>query len=247
MKAIVISAGYATRLYPLTLDKPKALLPIKGKPIIEYVLEKVDKVKKIDKIFLISNNKFYTNFSWWLSNNQKNFKKTIEIVDTGSVSVEDQLGMLNDSLIAIEQFNLNEDLLILYSDNLFSIDLDEIINFFEEKKSSGLACYKLKNKQDARKFGIIEIDQKNRIIGTEEKPQEPKSDLAVTGIYFIKKEDIKKLKEFFKESEKKGKLNPGFGLTHFIQDLYKNQDVYAFPFSGDWIDIGSLEDYEKVK
>jgi glucose-1-phosphate thymidylyltransferase len=74
MKAIVISAGYATRLYPLTLDQPKALLPIKGKPIIEYVLENVDKVKKIDKIFLISNNKFYTNFSWWLSNNQKNLK-----------------------------------------------------------------------------------------------------------------------------------------------------------------------------
>jgi glucose-1-phosphate thymidylyltransferase len=155
--------------------------------------------------------------------------------------------MLNDCLIAIKQFDLDEDLLILYSDNLFSVDLDEMIHFFEEKGASGLACYKLKNKQDAKKFGIIEIDSENRIIGTEEKPQEPKSDLAVTGIYFIKKEDIIKSKDFLKKSEKEGKLYPGFGLTHFIQDIYKKQPVYAFPFSGQWTDIGTLEDYERVK
>jgi glucose-1-phosphate thymidylyltransferase len=245
MKVIIPVAGYGTRLLPLTENQPKALLPIKGKPIIDYLIEKLDKIKEIDTIYIISNNKFYTNFAWWQSK-QKTSKK-IEIVDTGSVSVEDQKGALHDCLIAINQQEINDDLLILYGDNIFSLDLNKFINFVEKKRATSIACYKLENQQDAKKFGIVETNSEDKIIGIEEKPQEAKSDLAVTGIYLIKKQDIEKMKEFYNQSKRENKLRPGFSITYFIIGLSKSQDIYAFPFSGDWIDIGSREDYEKVK
>jgi glucose-1-phosphate thymidylyltransferase len=245
MKCIMVCAGYATRLYPLTENQPKALLHVKGKPIVEYLVDKVNLVKDIDSLYIISNNKFYMKFAWWLSS--KKFPKSIELVDTGSVTPEDQLGPINDCLIAIEQFNIKEDILILYGDNIFSLDINKFIDFFKEKKSTCLACYKLDNPADTKKFGIITIDENNKIIKTEEKPDKSDSNLAVTGIYIIKKEDIPKLMAFHKKSEEEKKLNPGWGLTYFIKDLYEKQDVYAFPFSGEWIDIGSKNDYEKIK
>ena len=129
-----------------------------------------------------------------------------------------------------------------------------IVNCFTEKSvsasrkdSTSIACYQLENIKDAKKFGVISIDENNKIINIEEKPREPKSNLVVTGIYIIKKEDIKKMLEFLEISRKEGRLNPSFSLTFFMIDLYKKQSVFAFPFQGEWIDIGSLEDYEKVK
>ena len=245
MKAILVCAGYARRLYPLTENQPKALLPVKGKPIIDYLIEKVENIKEISSIYLISNNKFYMKFAWWLSS--KRFPKSIDLVDTGSVTVEDQLGSINDCLMALDQFNIDDDILILYGDNIFSLDINQFIEFFKEKKATCLACYEIKDPEDVKKFGIVTIDKNKKIIKTEEKPEKSDSNLAVTGIYIIKKEDIPKLREFYKKSKEEKKLNPGWGLTYFIKDLYKTQEVYAFPFSGDWIDIGSKEDYEKVK
>jgi glucose-1-phosphate thymidylyltransferase len=245
MKVLIAVAGYGTRLYPLTENQPKALLPIKGKPIIDYLIDGLEHIKEVDSIYLISNNKFYTNFAWWLSN--KKTSKKIEIFDTGSLTVEDQQGALNDCLMAINQHEIDDDLLILYGDNMFSLDLKRFIDFFNKKQTSCLACYELKNKEDAKKFGIVEINQDNKIVSIEEKPQESKSNLAVTGIYIIKKQDLDKIKEFYEKSKEEGKLTPSYSITFFIIDLFKNQDVYAFPFSGEWIDIGSMDDYERVK
>lgn len=247
MKCILACAGYATRLYPLTENQPKALLPIKRKPIVEYLLEKIEQVPEIDSIYILSNNKFYTKFAWWLSLVKKKFSKKIEIIDTGSLSVEDQKGQVNDCLMAISQFDKEDDLIVLYGDNIFDLDLRDFVKFFKEKNSTCLACYKIPRIEDAKKFGIIEIDSENKIIGIEEKPSEPKSNLAVTGIYMIKKQDIEKLKTFYEISKKENKLNPSFGITYFIIYLKEQQSIYAFPFSGNWIDIGSKEDYEKIK
>lgn len=245
MKAIIIAAGYATRLYPLTLEQPKALLCVKGKPIIEYMVDKVNETKEIDSIYILSNNKFYMKFAWWLTS--KKFPKSIEIMDTGSIDINDQLGPIHDCIMCLDQFNIKEDILVLYGDNIFSIDLEEVIKFFKEKNASGLACYELKSSEDVKKFGIVTVDESKKIIKTEEKPEKSDSNLAVTGIYFIRKEDLPKLMDFYKKGEKEGKANPSFGLTYFIKDLLEKQDVYAFPFSGDWIDIGSKEDYERIK
>ena len=247
MKAIILCAGYATRLYPLTENMPKALLPVKGKPILDYLIEKVNEVREVDSIYIISNSRFYNNFSEWLSKKQENYRDKIKIVDSGSDSVDDQKGPINDCLIAINKFGIDDDVLFLYGDNLFSLDMKKFIDFSKEKSSTCLACYELSDIKDASKFGIANVAENNKITDMEEKPQQPRSNLAVTGIYLIRKEDISKLKEFYEKSKAEGRLKPGFGLTYFVIELIKKQEVYAFSFSGEWLDIGSKEDYEKVK
>jgi len=247
MKCIIIAAGYATRMYPLTENQAKSLLPIKGKAILSYIVEKIGKVQEIDSIYILSNNKFYTNFAWWLSNNKAYFSKPIEIIDEHSTAPENQKGGIFGCLTAINQFNIDDDLLILYGDNLFELDLKNFVDFFIEKKSTCLACYELPSLEEAKKFGNIEIDSENKITEIKEKPKEPKSNLAITGIYIIKKQDISKLREYYNTLELTKQLSPHSNITFFIQDIYKKQDIFAFPFSGQWADIGTIEDYEKVK
>ena len=247
MKCIIISAGYATRMYPLTLNQAKPLLPIKGRPILNYIVEKIQNIREIDAIYINSNDKFYLNFTWWLTKNEKNFSKSITIMNEMSTAPENQKGGIFGSILTINENDINDDVLILYGDNLFSFDLNDFISFFKEKKSTCLACYKLLNLEEAKKFGNVEIDAENKITEIKEKPKEPTSNLAITGIYIIKKEDIPKLKEFYKKLEENNQLNPHSNMTHFIQEIYKKQDIFAFPFSGDWVDIGTVEYYEKVK
>lgn len=243
MIAIILAAGYGTRLLPLTFDKPKALLPVKGKTLLSYILEKIP----LDmKTFVVSNEKFYLNFVWWSQQNKQIFPN-VEIFSTGSLSVEDQKGGVNDLLLTLEQNEIDDDLLVVYGDNFFSFNLNKLMDFFNEKQASCLACYQLQDIKNARKFGVVDIDENNKIIDIEEKPQEPKTDLVVTGIYIIKKQDILKLKKYYEKVKSRDELKPSHGIMHFFQEAYKKQDVYAFPFSGFWKDIGTLKDYEEIK
>jgi glucose-1-phosphate thymidylyltransferase len=247
MKCIISAAGYAIRLYPLTENQPKPLLLIKNKPIINHIIEKVDKIKDIEDIYVVSNNRFYSKFSAWKEDNQQNFSKKLHIVDEYSTSPENQRGAIFGGLVAITENNIADDIFVIYADNLFSLDPGDFIDFSKKKQASCLACYKLQNIEDARKFGVISINEDCKIIDIEEKPQQPKSSLIVTGLYIIMKEDIEKLKEFFKKSEEKSLSNSGLSFTYFFKDIHVKQDVYGFPFSGQWIDIGNKEDYEKIK
>lgn len=247
MKAFILAAGFATRLYPLTLNQPKALLPIKNKPILNYIIEKVEKIPKVNRIYIVSNEKFYPNFKAWFNNNQKSFSKPIFIFNEGSLSAEHQRGPIDHCMEIINQDNIDDDLLILYGDNFFSLDLNRFVEFFKNKKSTCLACYALLDLDEAKKFGNIKIDQNNKIVAIKEKPQNPESNLAVTGIYLIKKDDLNDLRSFHQKSKEKNKLSTHWSVTYFILDLYLKKDVYAFPFSGDWVDIGNKEDYGKLK
>jgi len=239
MKCIILCAGYATRLWPLTQDNPKPLLEVAGKPIVEHILSKVEEVGEIDNVFIVTNNKFYNNFTGWLKNYKS--KKKIKIINDKTSSNEDRLGAIGDVNFAIENEKIDDDLLIIAGDNLFEFSLKEIINIFKEKKASVIALYDVKDKNLAKEYGIVDVDKNNKIIGFEEKPAEPKSTLASTGIYLYPKKTARRIAEYIKEENSPDKTGS------FLAWLYNKEDVYCYISKKRWHDIGSFEQLEEAK
>jgi len=237
MKAVILAAGYATRLYPLTLDKPKALLPVSGKPIMNYIIEKLEKINEIDEIFIISNDKFYMNFVWWL--NQNTFNKKVEVMNDGTLSNETRLGGIGDLWFVAENKKIDDDVLVISGDNLFDFNIQEMIDFFKKLNKTTVGVYDINDLEEVKKMSVIEIKD-GKIVSFEEKPKNPQTALSSIGIYIFTKEDLKKIEEYMKTD--KNKDGPGY----LVQDFCKNSEVYSFIFKGRWFDIGSKETYDKV-
>ncbi len=235
MKAIILAAGYGTRLGDVAKDFPKAFMKINNKPIINYALDRINEIPEIDKIIIITNNKFFSVFEEWKS--QVLQEKPIVIVNDNTNSNEERLGALGDLIFAFDAENINNDILVLASDNLFDFNLRE----FSEKNRDSVGVYELSKEIIKNKYGVVEIDENGKMIGFQEKPEIPKTNFASTGIYLFKKETIPLIRKYAKEGhslEGPGKL---------LEWLYKEKDVYAHIFHGKWFDIGSLEELEKAK
>ena len=254
MKAVILCAGYATRLYPLTINQPKALLPVLNKPLLDYIIEKTEKIEGIDKTYIVTNDKFHANFENWLSKRENakkkmgNFqtslvaldKKKIEIVNDKTTSNENRLGGLGDLWFAVKKFKIDDDLLIVCGDNLFDSDLNEMTDFFGKIKKPVIGVYDVGDANEARKMGVVS-EKNGKIEVFEEKPQEPKGTLCSIGIYLYPRECIREIGEYMKT----GKLKDGPG--HLINYFLRFRDIHSFEIRGKWHDIGSLETYEKVR
>lgn len=239
MKCVILCAGYATRLYPLTLNIPKALLPIGNKPLLNYIIEKINSIEDIDEIFIVSNDCFYFNFIDW--KNSLNSEKNIKIINGGTKSNEDRLGGVGDLWFVIEKENIGEDFLLILGDNFFDLDLKEILDFYEKIGKDLIGFYDIGNLNEAKIFGVMKISpENNKILSFEEKPVQPKSTLISTGIYVYSKDTINKIKNYMKTDN--SKEGPG----HLIPYLLEHQDLYGFPLEGNWYDIGSKDVYEEV-
>lgn len=241
MKCIILVAGYATRLYPLTLNFPKALLSVGNKPIIGYIIDKLNKIKEIDEIFVITNERFFKDFVDWKKEISSSIP--IEIVSDGTSTNEDRLGSIGDLDFLIKNKNIKEDVLLIAGDNLFSFDLGKFIKYADSKKpAASLILYDIKNLDDAKRYGVVKIDNLNKVVLFEEKPPQPKSTLIGTGIYYLPYSTIKRVPEYLEKcSNKKDAI--GF----YLKWLSENAEVYGLAFSGDWFDIGDIEVYKKVK
>ena len=239
MKAIILCAGYATRLYPLTLDKPKSLLPIFGKPILNYIIEKIEDIGGIDEIFVVINDRFSDAFAGWLGDFGKFFEKKIKIINDGTNTNETRLGGIGDLDFAIKREKISDDLLVILGDNFFDFSLTSFLEFFKRTKRICVGVYDLKDKEQAKKFGVLKVGN-NRLISFEEKPQNPESTIISTGIYLFPREDLKRVSDYMKTD--KSKDGPGY----FILDLLKTQEIHTFEFKGKWFDIGTKEIYERV-
>ncbi len=240
MKAVILCAGYATRLYPLTLDKPKSLLEISGKPLLNYIIEKVEKINEIDEIFIVTNEKFFRDFEEWLEKCNGKFAKKIEIINDKTKTNETRIGGIGDLDFTIREKRIDEDLLVVLGDNLFDFDLNGIFSAFKKNNEITVGVYDLKEKEQAKNFGVFEIEN-GKLTSCEEKPQNPKTTIISTGIYFFPKREIKKINDYMKTE--KSKDGPGF----LILDFFSSQNVYAFEFKGKWFDVGTKEIYEKIK
>ncbi|HEA47530.1 MAG TPA: nucleotidyltransferase family protein [bacterium] len=233
MKALILAAGYATRLYPLTKDRPKPLLAIAGKPILEYIMERLKRVEEIEAVYLVTNKKFIPNFQNWLANFK--IKKRVKTLNNGSTCDDNKLGAIGDIRFVLEKERIDDDLLIIAGDNLFEFDLSRFIRFFHEKKASCIALYDIGDKERARKYGVVAIDANQRIVNFEEKPSCPASTLIATCLYLFSKKDLSLISTYLKE--KRSSDAPGF----YIQWLAEKEEVYGFVFKEKWYDIGSLE------
>ena len=206
---------------------------------MEHLIKKVEQVKDIDAIFVITNNKFYDVFNDWLSGFKSG--KKIEIINDNTTSNEDRLGSLGDVNFVIRQEKIKDDILIVAGDNLFEFSINEFIEWIKHTDKSAVVLYDVNDRELAKQYGIVETDRDNKMIDFEEKPIKPKSTLASTGVYFYPAHVLPMLQNYvnkYKNSDKAG---------NFLEWLHKNEDVYCYITQKRWIDIGSLDQLEKAR
>lgn len=238
MKAIILAGGYAKRLWPLTKNKPKQLLSVGGRPMIEYIIEKLEAQEEIDKIIISTNEKFGKNFKEWLLEYKS--IKDISLVIEPTVSEKNKLGSVGALGYVIREKNIDEELMIIGGDNLFEFDLGDLIKYYREKKGNVVALYDLKSIQKARSYGVARVDEEIRIIDFVEKPENPPSTLVSTACYMLSTEGVKSIITYLDKGE-----NPD-AIGFFIKWLIKRERVFGFVFSGKWFDIGSLESLKEA-
>lgn len=238
MHAIILAAGYATRLYPLTESTPKPLLNVAGKPIVEHIIGKLEQIGQINKISIVTNGRFESHFRKWLENFDA--QKPIEIINDGTKSNEDRLGALGDIRHVISAKGIDDDIIVVAGDNLFELDLQEVANFFRKKKSNVIVLHDVMDIGLAREYGIVEIDENNLVVNFEEKPMVPRSTLASTGIYLFPKKTIGLISKYIAQGNNPDKAGS------FIEWLHKRDAVHSFVTEKKWYDIGSFEQLEKA-
>jgi len=240
LTVLILAAGYAVRLKELTQDNPKPLLVVAGKTIIDRILEKVKGAGPAGKVYLITNAKFFGKFRDW--HKASRYGAKVELIDDGSVSNETRLGAIRDIYLAIEKKAIDDDLLVIAGDNLFDFDLAKF-RIFASSKVDGVsvAVHDIKDRDAAaRKFGVVMLDDDGVVADFEEKPEDPKSALISTGIYYFPRAKLSLIRDYVRTSDRLDA--PGY----YISWMVKNDKVYGFTFSEDWYDIGDIESYRKA-
>ncbi|MBS3146950.1 nucleotidyltransferase family protein [Candidatus Woesearchaeota archaeon] len=239
LKCILLCAGYATRLYPLTENQPKALLSVGNKAIIDHILENVGRVHAVDQIYLVTNDRFYKHFNNWINNTYK-AKKPVEIINDHTKTNADRLGAIGDVKYIVDKKKIKDNVMVIAGDNLFDFSLSTFYNYFKEKKSNLVAVHDIKEKtKAAKKYGVISLNKDNKIVEFEEKPEYPKTSLVSTGCYIFTKSAIQKINEYIKSHRVD---NPG----DFLKWLMQKEHIYGYKFSENWFDIGSFEALEEA-
>ncbi len=234
MKAIILGAGYATRLRPLTERTAKPLLPIAGRPMIEYICDKISELNEVDAVHVVTNHRFAASFADWAS--RRPGATPVVVHDDGTSSNDDRLGAIGDVQFTIDRAGLaGDDLLVIAGDNLFDFSLADLADFWRGKgDGSAVALYRCPDRELVKQYSIVELDERDRITSFIEKPAQPTTDLVAIAIYLYRRDHAALIRRYLDEGNSKDQ--PG----NLVAWLHSRVPVYGYRFAGDWLDIGDL-------
>ena len=236
MKTIVLAAGYATRLYPLTENFPKPLLEIGNNTILGRLLDDIDTIPEVTEHIIVTNGKFAGIFEDWAKN-----RSNVKVLSDNTFTNETRLGAVRDLILAIDTYRLDEDLLVVAADNILDFSFRGFVEAFKEKGTSMIMCHHEPEIYKLQRTGVIEVDANFRVLQMQEKPEVPVSHWAVPPFYIYRREDLPLIK---------GAIADGCGfdapgnLAHYLVD---RTTIHAWPMPGGRFDIGSLDTYEEAK
>lgn len=241
MKLLILAAGYATRLYPLTLTKPKPLLPVAGKPMIEHVLDNLAPIREIDQVLVVTNAKFAAQFEEWAqAYRSTKAKLNFTIINDGSTDDSNKLGAIGDINLVMKREKLNDDLIVVAGDNLFSQTIEGFGEFCKKAKAPVLGVYDVGSLEEIKKYCAISIGSDQKITYFEEKPKNPTSTLTGIALYYYPKSVLPMIDQYVAEGNNPDQ--PG----RLVQWLYTRTPVYTWRVPGLWYDIGSKENLEEA-
>jgi len=238
INAIVLAAGYATRLYPITVNFPKPLLTVARKEIMTRLIEKIEETN-IDEISIITNARFYSIFESWKGN--QNSRIPIHIINDLTTSNETRLGAVGDLNYAINKGSIDDDLLVIPGDNIFDFSFNTLIEFFIQKQAPVIAVSDMKNKDAIKKrYSSVVLDGKGKVISFEEKPENPKSTLTCPAFFILPRDHLELVSEYLYQGH-----NPD-APGHFLQWLCSAMPVYGLLLQEKRYDIGNIESYNEA-
>ena len=236
MKILILAAGYATRLYPLTLTKPKPLLDVAGRPMIEHVLDNIAPIPGIDRVYVVTNDKFAAPFQQWADGYRATKSKlNFTIINDGSTDDTNKLGAIGDLNLVLEREQVDDDVIVVAGDNLFSESIEAFGKFCREKNAPVLGVYDVGDLEAIKKYNAITIAGDGRITYFEEKPKEPQSTLTGIALYFYPRATLPLIRQYLAEGNNPDQ--PG----RLVQWLYPRTPFYTWRVPGLWFDIGSKE------
>ncbi len=228
---MVLAAGYATRLRPLTDTVAKPLLPLAGRPMLDYLAGKIDEVGEVEALHVVTNSRFAPDFEAWAD--ARSGRLPVRVHDDGTSSNTDRLGAIGDLRFVVDRAGLDgEDLLVVAGDNLFDFSLEDYVGFWRSRGGSAIGVHDVGDLLLARQYGVVELDADERVISLVEKPEEPASTLASIAAYLFTAEHAALVRDYLDEGNAPDQ--PG----RFVVWLYPRAPVYGYRFEGDWLDIG---------
>ena len=241
MKALILAAGYGTRLASVIKDTPKPLIPVGQRPLIDYVIDRLGEIKSLTEIVVVSNNKFTPHFEQWAETHRGKICP-IRVVNDGTNTPEERLGSVGDIRFVWQREASLDDWLVIGGDNLFDGNLNRFMDFAASKEPAmSIGVYDIRDIQASTKFGVLALDADQKVVSFQEKPEHPVSSLITMCLYYFPQRTLAYLKEYLNESQAVD------AAGSYIKWLSEKKNVYGFQFSGKWYDIGSIESLEEAR
>jgi glucose-1-phosphate thymidylyltransferase len=234
MKAVVLAGGYATRMWPITRNRPKMLLPLGDVTVIDVIFDDLEADDRIDEVFVSTNEAFAEEFEEYIADSEYE-KPTLSVEET--TGEEEKFGVVGALAQLIDREDVEDDLLIVAGDNLLPFDMAEFVDYFEKQGTASLAAYDVGSREKAKSYGLVELDDDERVVDFQEKPEDPKSTLVSIGCYAFPSETLPKFDDYLADDNNPDE--PGW----FVQWLQNEEPVHAFSFDGAWYDIGTPASY----